>query len=784
MLKSVQKRDGRIVDYNQANIVTAIAKAGQDTGEFDRDEAVKLASRVAKKLDEEYADQIPTVEQIQDEVENTLMRSSYKETARSYIIYRESRSRVRGVHTHLMSEFKTIVGTLAKDDASDLKRSNANVNGDTAMGKMLQFGEEGSKEYTKTFLLKPEHTAAHDHGDIHIHDLDFYATGTLTCCQTDPLKLFKGGFSTGHGFLREPQSIGSYAALCAIILQSNQNEQHGGQAIPNFDWAMAPGVNKTYRKAVKSNIEHYDAFTDKKLKVDDKKIDALTYEQRIKGVPDSIFDEAIADTKRQTYQAMEGLIHNLNTMHSRAGAQVPFTSLNFGTDTSPEGHLVNEQFLLAEEAGLGHGETPIFPISIFKVKEGVNYNPEDPNYDLFKLAMRVSAKRLFPNFTFLDAPFNLKYYKPGDYHSEVATMGCRTRVYESLFPESNGTSVSRGNDSFTSINLPRIGIEHGICLGQRKEADWDGFYKELDEKLDMVADQLYQRYKFQASMRVRNFPFLMGQGNWMGSEKLSMDDTLESVIKHGTLSIGFIGLAETLVAMMGQHHGESDEAQAKGLEIVKHMREKCDDYKFNKYHLNYGLFATPAEGLAGRFTRMDQKRYGKIKGVTDREYYTNSFHVPVYYPIGAFDKIDKEAPYHELCNAGAITYVELDGDPTQNIEAFEAVIRHMKEAGIGYGSVNHPVDRDPVCGFSGIIPNDTCPSCGRKETADQPFERLRRITGYLVGSLDRWNDAKRAEERDRVKHNVTVKVGGQYTPSEKAERELQKKAQKVNAAKV
>ena len=777
MLKSVQKRDGRIVDYNQSNIVAAIAKAGVATHEFDGKDAAKIAKKVEKALLSKYDDTIPSVEQIQDEVEDTLMSSSYKKTAKAYIVYRDERSKVRNSKTRLMKQFEIITGALAKD-SSDLKRSNANVNGDTAMGKMLQYGEEGSKEFAKTFLLKPEHARAHDDGTIHIHDLDFYATGTLTCCQTDPLNLFaNGGFSTGHGFLRTPQSIGSYAALTAIILQANQNEQHGGQAIPNFDWAMAPGVNKTYRKCVKSNIEHYNAFTGKDVKIDEDKLAKLTYTQRIKGIPEKIFDMAIEDTKRQTYQAMEGLVHNLNTMHSRAGAQVPFTSLNFGTDTSPEGRLVNEQFLLATEAGLGYGETPIFPISIFKVKEGVNYNPEDPNYDLFKLAMRVSSKRLFPNFTFIDAPFNLKYYKPGDYRTEVATMGCRTRVFESIFPESNGTSVRRGNCSFTSINLPRIGIKHGICLSERTEPDWDGFYKELDEIMDMVADQLYERYKFQANMLVRNFPFLMGQGNWLDSEKLGMDDKLESVIKHGTLSIGFIGLAETLVAMTGHHHGESDEMQAKGLEIVGHMRERADDYKFNKYHLNYGILATPAEGLAGRFTRMDRERYGTIEGVTDREFYTNSFHVPVYYPISAFDKIDKEAPYHDLCNAGHITYIELDGDPSQNIEAFEAVIRHMKEAGIGYGSINHPLDRDSVCGFSGIIPGDICPSCGRSEHDGPSFERLRRITGYLTGSLETWNDAKRAEEKARVKHGVTVNANGVYTKKQKAERELQKVSQ-------
>lgn len=784
MLKSVQKRDGRIVDFNEANITAAIAKAGQQTSEFDSGVAKRLADKVVEELNDKYDNTVPTVEQIQDVVEDNLMKSNYKTTAKAYIIYREDRSKVRGSKSRLMARYKIITGAMAKD-SSDIKRENANVDGDTAMGKMLQYGSAGSKEFAKTFLLKPEHARAHDEGDIHIHDLDFYATGTLTCCQTDPLKLFAdGGFSTGHGFLRTPNSIGSYAALTAIILQSNQNEQHGGQAIPNFDWAMAPGVNKTYRKAVKENAERYTDFTGKKVKLDEDKLAKLTYLQKLEGVPDKIFDLAKEDTIHQTYQAMEGLVHNLNTMHSRAGAQVPFTSLNFGTDTSPEGRLVIEQFLKATEAGLGRHETPIFPISVFKVKEGVNYNPGDPNYDMFKLAMKVSSKRLFPNFTFIDAPFNLKYYKPGDYKSEIATMGCRTRVYESIFPESNGTSVSRGNCSFTSINLPRIGIKHGICLGERQKPDWKGFYKELDEKMDMVADQLYERYKFQGDKVVKNFPFLMGQGNWMGSDKLGEYDKLEPVIKHGSLSIGFIGLAETLVAMTGHHHGESDEMQKKGLEIIGHMREKCDSYT-QKYHLNYGLFATPAEGLSGRFTKIDRKRYGVIKGVTDRAFYTNSFHVPVYYKISAFDKIDKEAPYHALCNAGHISYIELDGDPSQNIEAFEAVIRHMKEAGIGYGSVNHPVDRDPVCGFSGIISGTVCPSCGREEK-DGPvgFERLRRITGYLVGSLESWNDAKRAEEAARVKHSVTVNLNGVYSKDQKAERELQKAAQEQNEAKV
>lgn len=784
MLKSVKKRDGRLVDFNESNIVSAIAKAGLETKEFGDSEAKVLADRVVKQFDESWRGKIPTVEQIQDRVENVLMRSSHKATAKAYILYRKERSRVRNSKTRLMSQYKIITGAMAKD-SSDLKRSNANVDGDTAMGKMLQYGAEGAKEFAKSFLLKPEHADAHNQGDIHIHDLDFYATGTLTCCQTDPLKLFAdGGFSTGHGFLRTPNSVGSYAALIAIILQANQNEQHGGQSIPNFDYAMEPGVNKTYRKSVRTNAERYREFTNKDIKIDEAALANLTYGETIKGVPEQIFDLAIKDTKKQTYQAMEGLVHNLNTMHSRAGAQVPFTSLNFGTNTTKAGRLAIEQFLLATEAGLGHGETPIFPISVFKVKEGVNYNPEDPNYDLFKLAMRVSSKRLFPNFSFIDAPFNLRHYKPGDYKTEIATMGCRTRVFESVFPESNGRSDSRGNLSFTTINLPRIGIKHGIALGDRKKPDWKAFYRDLDRELDLVADQLYERFQFQGNKVVRNFPFLMGQGNWMDSEKLGYDDPLKDVIKHGSLSIGFIGLAEALVAMTGHHHGESDEMQKIGLEVIGHMRQKCDDFK-KKYHLNYSLFATPAEGLSGRFTKIDRQRYGEIKGVTDREFYTNSFHVPVYFNISAFAKIDKEAPYHALCNAGHITYVELDGDPSQNIEAFESVIRHMKESGIGYGSVNHPVDRDPLCGFSGIISGSTCPSCGREESDGAiGFERLRRITGYLVGSLERWNDAKRAEEKARVKHGVTSNINGVYSSSQKSERELQKAAQNRNNSKV
>ena len=777
MFKSIRKRDGKVAAFNQEKITEAIAKAGSVTGEFGHDRAENISNKVVRIAQEDIKSRIPTVEQIQDIVERVLMESAFKRTAKAYIEYRIERNRVRDAKTKLMQTYNTISQADAEED-SDVKRGNANVDGNSAMGKMLQFGAEGSKEYAKICLLKPEFAYAHDHGDIHIHDLDFMATGTLTCCQTDPLKLFKKGFNTGHGFLREPKSIGTAAALCAIILQANQNEQHGGQSIPNFDYALAPSVDKTFRKSLIANIEKYNDFTGKNISTDLPEEIAYGDKKAIKKLklPEKVIEDANKDTEQQTFQAMEGFVHNLNTMHSRAGAQVPFTSINFGTDTSESGRLVSKMLLEATMNGLGHHETAIFPISIFKVKEGVNYNPEDPNYDLFKRSMEVSAKRLFPNFTFIDAPFNLQYYKAGDPDTEIATMGCRTRVFGSCFKETDGHVSGRGNCSFTTINLVRIGIKHGICLGERKEADWDGFYKELDEKMQLVRDQLLQRFEFQARQKVKNFPFLMGQGNWYGSEKLGPNDTLRDVIKHGTLSIGFIGLAETLVAMIGKHHGESDEAQELGLDIIGHMREFCDE-QTKKYHLNFSLLATPAEGLSGRFTKMDRREFGVIKGVTDRDFYTNSCHVPVYYPISAFDKIDKEAPYHALCNAGHIAYIEMDGDPSDNIEAFEAVIRHMKEAGIGYGSVNHPVDRDPVCGFAGIIEGDVCPSCGRHECDGEfGFERLRRITGYLVGSLERWNDGKKAEEKARVKHNVSV---GQYDLKTKAKRESKKAAQKA-----
>ena len=520
--------------------------------------------------------------------------------------------------------FDSITVLQAKD--SDLKRDNANINGDSPMGAMLQYGANTAKEYNLEYLIKPAIAELHRDGWIHIHDLDFYAW-TTTCTQIELRKLFKNGFNTGHGHLRAPKSIGSYAALAAIAIQSNQNDQHGGQSIVDFDYAMAEGVRYTYQKYLKEGYTICERLNDLKDKA-------------------WILDYAMEKTTRDTYQAMEGFIHNLNTMHSRAGAQVPFSSINYGTDTSWEGRLAIEQLLLATEAGLGHGETPIFPIQIFRVKEGVNYNPDDPNYDLFKLAMKVSAKRLFPNFAFIDAPFNLQYYKPGHPETEVAYMGCRTRVMGNVYDPSREIAPGRGNLSFTSINLPRLGIE--------SKGDYLAFFKLLDKMLDATMQQLLCRYKIQASRVVRNFPFLMGEGVWMDSDGLSPDDMVGEVLKHGTLSIGFCGLAECLVALNGKHHGEDEFSQELGLRIVGYIRDYCNR-KSTELGMNVTCLATPAESLAGRLLRSDRERYGIIKGVTDRDYYTNSFHVPVYYHLPALKKIDIEAPYHALTTAGHIS---------------------------------------------------------------------------------------------------------------------------------
>ncbi len=771
-IKKIIKRDGRMADFDVDKITEAIYKAAKVLGGKDREMSAYLARQVELYLLEVCHNATPTVEQIQDAVEKILIENGHARTAKEYILYRAERTRVREMNTKLMRIYEDLTFKEAKDN--DVKRENANIDGNTAMGTMLKYGSEGAKEFYKMYVIDPKYAKAHDNGDIHIHDMDFY-TLTMTCCQIDLVKLLKNGFSTGHGHLREPNDIESYAALACIAIQSDQNDQHGGQSVPNFDYSMAPGVKKSYRKLYYTNLGKLleglcDAEdgteTAKKIceEIEDETglyptmADSGAYRQKEAerlsgfGTPEQIekiqtLSVRFADKeiRRKTYQAMEALIHNLNTMHSRAGAQVPFSSLNYGTDTSPEGRLVMECIMEATEAGLGNGETPIFPIQIFKVKEGVNYNPEDPNYDLFQLACRVSAKRLFPNFSFLDAPFNLQYYREGHPETECAYMGCRTRVIGNVYDPSREIVYGRGNLSFTSLNLPRLAI--------KAKGDVDLFFESLDHMIDVAIGQLNERLKIQSMKKVKNFPFLMGQGIWIDSDKLKPDDTVGEVLKHGTLTIGFIGLAECLKALIGSHHGESEEAESLGLEIVAYMRKRMDE-ESRRTGLNWSLIATPAEGLSGRFVRIDREKYGVIPGVTDREYYTNSFHVPVYYPINAFDKIKKEAPFHELTNGGHISYIELDGDPLKNLEAFEKVVRCMKESGIGYGSINHPVDRDPVCGYTGIIDNE-CPACGRREGDGNPdFERIRRITGYLVGTMDHWNDAKTAEERDRVKHGI------------------------------
>ena len=766
--KKILKRDGRVAEFDINKIENAIFKAALSQGGNDFHTASQLAIEVSEIADRLYKDVIPSVEDIQDIVEKVLIENGHARTAKSYILYRAERNRVRNSKSRLMKVYEDLTFKSAKD--VDIKRENANIDGDTAMGMMLRYGSEGAKEFNYSLVLNPLHSAAHISGDIHIHDLDFL-TLTTTCCQIDLTKLFNGGFNTGNGSIREPNDIATYAALTAIAIQANQNDQHGGQSIPNFDYALANGVKKTYRKMYFENlIKAIELETDLNYSELDELYKSMYSMKETPSILDSdeFLDEerklllnflgsyekselvktfakrhAIKDTRKKTYQAMEALIHNLNTMHSRAGAQIPFSSINYGTDTSPEGRMVVEELLKATEAGLGNGETPIFPIQIFKVKEGINYNSEDPNYDLFKLAIKVSSKRLFPNFSFLDAPFNKAFYKEGKPETEIAYMGCRTRVIANVYDKNREIVTGRGNLSFTTINLPRIAINN--------RGDVEGFFKELDKKTDLVIAQLLERFEIQATKKVRNFPFLMGQGIWIDSDKLDVDDEIREVIKHGTLTIGFIGLAEALVGLIGKHHGESEEAESLGLEVISFLRNKADK-ACERYQLNFSLIATPAEGTSGTLVQKDKIAYGIIEGITDKEYYTNSFHIPVGYKIKAIDKIKKEAPFHSLTNGGHISYVELDGNASNNLDAFETIVRAMKENDIGYGSINHPVDRDTVCGYNGII-GDTCPNCGRLE-GDIPFERIRRITGYLVGTLDRFNNAKRAEERDRIKHGL------------------------------
>ena len=748
MIRFIVKRDGRKVSFNEDKISNAIIKAlisahpdDKSTSQYEEDLVEKLTRRVVSDIEKQNLEE-PSVENTQDIIEKVLIQEGMASEAKNFILYRQNRTNVRNYNTDLTKIYRDLTSKSTAD--MDLKRENANIDANAPMGLMLRFGSEGSKDYVRRYVLRPEHSIAHSRGDIHIHDLDFYML-TINCCQIGLKDLFKRGFSTGHGFLREPQSIQSAAALCCIAIQSNQNDMHGGQSIPLFEYDLAPYVAISYSKHLckviciclrndeadvsevkeycKELYDKYDTCLSDEVQalIKAKVLEVLkkydTDELDVTKNVDYIMSEAIKLTERETYQAMEALIHNLNSMQSRAGAQVPFSSINYGTGTQPEHRMIMKNVLLATDAGLGGGETPIFPVQIFKVKDGINTKKGDPNYDLFELACKVSAKRLFPNFSFLDAPYNAQYYKPGHPETEVALMGCRTRVVSNYYDKTKEIIPGRGNLSFTTINLPRLAIEaHGSI---------SKFFESLDKMIYMVFDQLMDRFEIIAKKQVLNYPFLMGQGVWVDSDRLNPEDTIEDVIKNGTMSVGFIGLAECLVALIGKHHGESKEAYDLGYKIIKHMRNLTDKHTVDT-GLNFSLFSTPAEGLSGRFVKIDKRLYGSIPGVTDREYYTNSFHVPVYYEISAADKIKTEGPFHALCNAGSISYVEMDGDLTKNVEAFKNVILYMKECGVGYGSINHPVDRCPVCNYVGII-GDVCPRCGRKDGEGVSIERLRKL---------------------------------------------------------
>lgn len=787
--KYIIKRKGNKVDFDDAKLYRGILTAIENSDLASADSSAladKVYAEICRILDDLGFDCVTAVDMQRYAVEalNHLGGSA----SEVFLKYANKRKEIREM-MKLKGTLSDITSTPTQD--LDIKRENANIDGNTAMGTMLRYGSESAKSYNLSECMDEDIAEAHRSGDIHIHDLDFYSL-TETCCQINLSSVFKGGFSTGHGYIREPGSIKSAAALACIVIQSNQNDQHGGQSVPCFDYYLAPYVTKTLMKEIKrclsDSLELLTGSTSKVVAVLDKAREFTKTGKSIFNDDNRVeFAESIADdlgiqvsvcskilkravnyTEREAYQAMESLVANLNTMNSRAGAQVPFSSINFGTDISPEGRCVSRNLMTAIYEGLGNGETAIFPITIFKVKSGVNFEKGTPNYDLYQQALRTTAKRLFPNFSFIDAPFNLQYYKPGHPETEVAYMGCRTRVMGNVYDSSREITEGRGNLSFTTINLPRLGIK---CRG-----DLDKFYSMLDEKLELVKRQLLARFEIQSNKTVRNYPFLMGQGVWIDSDKLYPDDKVGDVLKHGTLTIGFIGLAECLVALHGKHHGESEVAQRIGLNIIRHMREYTDRLCVET-GLNWSVIATPAEGLAGRFVALDKKLFGEIKGVTDKEWYTNSFHVPVEYDISVFEKLKIEGPYHNLTNGGHISYVEVDGDPSSNIEAMDQIVHGMYKSGVGYGAINHPVDRDPACGYLGVI-GDYCPMCRRKDGdmasvdilkkikqlpenailtpkergKSVKIERIRRITGYLVGTVDRFNNAKRQELEHRVKH--------------------------------
>ena len=734
MIRTVVKRDGRITGYNEEKIKAAIRKAMLTT-EKGEDEA--LIQRISDKISIKGKEQM-TVEEIQDMVELELMRSPRKEVAKRYIAYRDQRNIARKAKT------RDIFNEIIMAKSNDITRENANMNADSPAGMMMKFASESTKPFVDDYLLSPESRDAVRNNYIHIHDKDYYPTKSLTCVQHPLDKILRNGLFVGHGESRPPKRIETAGVLACISMESAQNEMHGGQAIPAFDFYMAPFVRTTYIEELK-NLEKFDGCDHSALyeaEIDDyikRDLDGLEGEERAK-------QHAINRTVGRVHQSMEAFIHNMNTIHSRGGNQVVFSSINYGTDTSAEGRCVIREILHSTWEGVGNGSTAIFPIQIWKKKKGVSYLPEDPNYDLYCLACKVTARRFFPNFVNLDAPYNFhekwRADDPERYRWEVATMGCRTRVFENRFGEK--TSIGRGNLSFTTINIVRLAIE---CMGiEDQKLRIDEFFAKLDNAIDVTAHQLIDRYDFQKTAFAKQFPLVMSQ-LWNGSENLKREDTIESVINQGTLGIGFIGLAECLVALTGKHHGESAESQILGLKIVEYMRQRANEYS-EKYQHNFSILATPAEGLAGRFTRRDKKDFGIIKGVTDRDYYTNSNHVPVYYHCSPRHKAEIEAPYHEKTRAGNIFYVEIDGDATHNPEAIMQIVDLMDEYNIGYGSVNHNRNRCMDCGYEDASEGlKVCPKCGSTN-----IDRLQRITGYLVGTTDRWNSAKLAELNDRVIH--------------------------------
>ena len=736
MIQTVVKRDGRIVGFNEQKIMAAVRKAMLHT---DKGEDERLVQQIADRIGFVGKPQM-TVEDIQNQVEMELMKSSRKDVARAYISYRNQRSVARKAKTR--DVFLEIINV----KNNDITRENANMNADTPAGMMMKFSSETTKPFVDDYLLSEESREAVRQNRLHIHDKDYYPTKSLTCCQHPLDHILERGFSAGHGSSRAAKRIETASVLACISLETAQNEMHGGQAIPAFDFYLAPYVRASFVEEVKAleelTGENYAHIYNKEINDYLKKsLDGLEGEARI-------VQHAINKTVARVHQAMEAFIHNMNTIHSRGGNQVVFSSINYGTDTSAEGRCVIRELLNSTYDGVGNGETAIFPIQIWKKKRGVNYLPSDPNYDLYCLACKVTARRFFPNFLNLDATFNQseawKADDPKRYMHEVATMGCRTRVFENKYGMK--TSVGRGNLSFSTINIVRLAIE---CMDiADKDARINSFFAKLDNMLDVAARQLNERYDFQKTAMAKQFPLLM-RSLWTGAENLSPDDTIEKVTNQGPLSIGLIGLAECLKALLGVHHGESDEAQQLGLRIVDYMRCRCNEFS-EKYHHNFSLLATPAEGLSGKFTKVDRKKFGVLEGITDRDYYTNSNHVPVYYKCSARHKAEVEAPYHEMTRAGHIFYVEMDGDATHNPQAIMNVVDMMDHYNMGYGSVNHNRNRCLDCGFENAEANlEVCPQCGSKH-----LDRLQRITGYLVGTTDRWNSGKLAELKDRVIHET------------------------------